>query len=138
MKRCVLVLIGVVALFMVSAIPSWAGDVVIETYRGDVITAKCILNLGDIYKFRYKGNRINFPLEKMKSLHCKDERGNGRMVLMRKDGKSFEFTGSNAGIVSDWKQGSYSRIRYEFEDEVTESVTESWVKSDKVRTIRFK
>ena len=115
----------------------WAGEVFIETYKGDTIRAVRITNLGETYSFRYKGNPIQFSLARLGSLHCKDERGNGRMVLTRKDGKSFEFTGSNSGIVSDWKQGHYSTIRYEFEDEVTGTIANAWLKSDKVKTILF-
>lgn len=138
MKRLTLVLAGVVLFCLAGVVSGWAGDVLIETYKGDVITARRILNLGETYRFRYKGNRIKFPMERMESLRCLDDRGNGHMVLTRTDGKSFEFTGSNAGIVSDWRQGHYSTIRYEFEDEVTESIAESWIRSDKIRTIRFR
>ncbi|AMK10902.1 hypothetical protein [Pseudodesulfovibrio indicus] len=133
------ILAAAAVFFLVAGVaPCRAGDVLIETYKGEVITAKRIVNLGEFYRFRYKGNQVKFPVKRMQSLECMDERGNGRMVMTRKDGKSFEFTGSNAGIVSDWKQGHYSTIRYEYEDEVTESVAKSWIKSDKVRTIRFR
>ena len=126
-----------VVLFGMLASAAHAGGVLIETYGGEVIKARRIINLATTYAFRYQGNRIRFPVERMRSLRCEGERGNGPMVLTRRDGKSFSFTGSNVGIVTDWKQGHYAVIRYEFDDEVTEAPATSWIKSDKVREIRF-